>query len=261
MELKAGAGGFMVSFSGMSAPSPAEFTALYRGFPAPIAAFDCGQKCSPHNEGGAPFCCDTRHAVPTAYTAEWAHLQANTDLWHRWQAVDPQETARLEAETPPGQVLIECLGHRRCQRDFRALTCRAFPFFPYLDSTGCLLGLTYYWEYQDRCWVISHLEVVTPEYRRQFLATYDALLERLPGERETFAHHSAEMRRVFARRRRLVPLLHRDGQVYHIQPGSERLRLVRVEDLPRYGPYRVAARLPFPDELPPANASQQTSGS
>jgi len=227
-----------------------DFAALYAAFDAPIAALDCGEKCAPYNEYGVPFCCDTRHAVPAAYEDEWAYLRARTRLWHVWTAETPEETAALQAETPAGQVLLACQGAAACQRRFRTLTCRAFPFFPYLDSKGRFLGLSCYWEYEDRCWVANNLHMVTDAYRRQFVAAFEMLFAHKPEEKHTFAAHSAHMRVVFIRRRRRIPLLHRNGGVYQISPRRERLRRVHPEDLPKHGPYRVAAWLPFPDELP-----------
>jgi hypothetical protein len=233
---------------------PQDFAGLYARFHSPITALDCGSRCAPYNEKGVPFCCDIHHAVPSAYQAEWEFLQANTGLWRPWEADEFEEPARqaaiarLQAQTPEGQVLIACLGHTRCQRGFRSLTCRAFPFFPYLSHEGDFLGMSYYWEYEDRCWVISHLEQVTPEYRREFLAAYDLVFERQPQERENFHRHSAVMRRIFDRRRRAIPLLHRNGGAYKITPFNGRLRRVPVESLPLFGPYKIAAAMPFPDE-------------
>ncbi len=228
-------------------PTPDDFQKLYSQFEAPIAAFDCGKKCAPYNHG-VPFCCDAVHAVPTAYHAEWAHLQANTDLWRPWQAEDPEETASLEADAGPDLKLIVCKGHQFCQRGFRSLVCRAFPFFPYVDAADAFLGLSFYAEYADRCWVISNLDIVTPEYRAQFVAAYDRLFELMPGERENFKNHSFEMRGEFALRSRAIPLLHRNGQNYTINPFSGKLRRARPGAFPKYGPYRVADRLLFPDE-------------
>jgi len=65
---------------------------LYAAFAMPATDEDCGLRCAPYNEGGVPFCCDPRHAVPTAYREEWAYLQAHTDLWRLWQDDDPAET-------------------------------------------------------------------------------------------------------------------------------------------------------------------------
>lgn len=225
------------------------FASLYARFEAPISALDCGKKCAPYNEHGVPFCCDTRHAVPVAYDEEWKFLQANTGLWHLWQGENAEETRELASETPDGMVLIACLGHLACQRGFRSLTCRAFPFFPYLDSEKEFIGLSYYWEYDDRCWVISNLQVVSPEYRQQFIDAFENLFAQMPPERDSYARHSAHMRRVFSRWRRTIPLLHRDGSTYKISPRSGKLRQVDAASLPKYGPYKITAQMPFPDEL------------
>jgi hypothetical protein len=228
--------------------SAAGFASLYAHFQAPVAALNCGEKCAPYNENGVPFCCDTRHAVPTVYETEWDYLQANTSLWHEWQAGTPAETEALNRQTPAGQRLVACLGHNQCQRSFRSLTCRAFPFYPYLNKDREFLGLSYYWDYEDRCWVISNLQAVTPEYRLQFIATYDTLFLQMPEERENFYHHSVVMRRIFGRKGRSIPLLHRNGFAYKITPRNGRMRRVAVESLPKFGPYKIAADLPFPDE-------------
>ena len=237
------------AFPVMSEQNQVNFARLYAGFQAPIAALDCGKKCAPYNEYGVPFCCDTTHAVPSAYLAEWDYLQQNTNLWHLWQPADEGEYQLVRAETPENMQLIECLGHTHCQRGFRSLTCRAFPFYPYINSNGEFIGLSYYWDYEDRCWVISNLQVVTPEYVQQFVLTFDRLFAEMPGERESYARHSLVMRRKFARKGRTLPLLHRDGGLYKVSPHHERMRRVHADSLPKFGPYRVAALLPFPDEL------------
>jgi hypothetical protein len=233
----------------MSALKPQDFAQMYHQFQSPIAALDCGAKCSPYNEHGVPFCCDTGHAVPAAYEAEWDYLQSSTDLWHAWQSSDPEITADLQSQAPPGIVLIECLGARLCQRGYRAISCRSFPFFPYLTRSGEFIGLSYYWEYEDRCWVISNLQVVTDDYRQEFVATYDRLFEQLPDEKETFRQHSNRMRRSFGRQGRPIPLLHRDGQIYHLNTRTGGLHRTQPEHLPKFGPYEIAAAMPFPDEL------------
>src|SRR5512134_3820207 len=110
----------------LSMPEPADFAALYSRFNAPIAAFDCGAKCSPYNERGVPFCCDVNHALPTAYQPEWEYLQASTDLWRPWDG-SGRRSRQLQAEVPDHQHAIVCLGHTRCQRDYRAIVCRSFP--------------------------------------------------------------------------------------------------------------------------------------
>jgi hypothetical protein len=227
---------------------PGEIAALYAGFNTPIAALDCGQRCSPYNERGVPFCCDTHHAVPAANQSEWHYLQANTGLWKLWEPDDPEAGESLCTKLPQGQVLIACLGHHFCQRSFRSFTCRAFPFFPYINRQGEFLGLSYYWEYENRCWVISNLSIVSKEYLEEFIRTFEAVFERQPEEKASFAHFSVVMRRVFGRAKRAIPLLHRSGKAYKITPRNGRMRQVPVEKLPRYGVYKIAAAMPFWDE-------------
>lgn len=236
--------------STVSEPGSGDFAKLYARFQSPIQAINCGTKCSPYNERGVPFCCDPRHTVPTAYQAEWEYLEENSDLWRLWESESPRITAHLKAQAPESHVLIVCQGHERCQRGYRALSCRSFPFFPYLNSKREFIGLSYYWEYEERCWVISNLQVVSPQYRGEFIAAYDALFELMPAERESFRYQSSRMRRAFARRKRAIPLLHRNGHAYKITPRNERMRRTPYERMPKFGPYKIAAGLPFPDETP-----------
>lgn len=226
---------------------PSDFAALYAAFEAPIMALDCGLKCAPYNHG-IPYCCDTSHAVPSARHEEWTFLEPNTDLWHVWLGTDPTEAEQLREEAGSDTVLLECLGYEQCQRGFRTLVCRAFPFFPYFNGAGEMIGMSYYWDYEDRCWVISNLGKVSREYQTQFLHTYEAFFDLYPDERTTFIQNSEVMREVFTESEQEIPLLHKDGQIYAITPDSEEMRTIKPDDLPKYGPYEIADFLPFPDE-------------
>ncbi|HEX7974372.1 MAG TPA: hypothetical protein VF498_08185 [Anaerolineales bacterium] len=210
---------------------PLDFRRLYDHFDAPIAAFDCGQKCAPHNPSGKPFCCDICQAVPAAYRPEWEYLRRSTDLWHVWRgdecAASPENPAGLLAETPDTMLLLACQGPERCQRPYRALSCRQFPFFPYITSDGIFIGLAYEWDYEATCWVIVHPEVVTDAYREEFVRTYDGLFESWPEIYESYAWQSEDMRLHHLARSRRIPLLHRNGRSYLLSPGSERLRRTR----------------------------------
>lgn len=224
------------------------FIDLYTNFSSPISVIDCGEKCAPYNQGGVPFCCDTRHSVPTAYEDEWGFLQENTDLWHLWQAGNGGDQHRLINQLPPGQVLIECKGYQYCQRDFRSIACRAFPFFPYFTSGGAFIGLTYYMEYEDRCWVISNLSALTAQYRAEFILTFERLFEIYPEDINSFFHQSKMMRSHFQRQRRAIILLHRNGHNYKLSPKKELLKRITDNQFPKYGNYLLSSLLPFPDE-------------
>jgi hypothetical protein len=229
--------------------SPADLTsadlrALYDVFDAPIAALDCGKKCAPQNPSGKPFCCDICHAVPAAYTSEWDYLSGTTDLWHRYRDDEcasppkPEPASSVADETPPPGILpLACLGPSLCQRPNRVLSCRAFPFFPYISSDGRILGLACEWEFESVCWVISNLSQVTDEYRATFLRTFDHLLALFDEIFENYAYHSERMRAHYASKGKRFPLLHRNGRAYLVSPGSERMRRVEPSQLPKHGFY------------------------
>ncbi len=223
--------------------TPADIRDLYDGFDSPIAEFDCGKKCAPHNPSGKPFCCDICHAVPAAYKSEWGSLERNTDLWHKWRGdecedITSKDVARLKADTPKNMVLLACLGPSHCQREFRALSCRQFPFFPYVTSHYRFLGLTYEWQFESTCWVISNLSRVTAKYREEFVRTYDRLFALFQEEFEHYAYHSELMRSEFRRRKKRFPLLHRNGGFYLVSAARERLYRVEANAFPRFGYYR-----------------------
>lgn len=218
-----------------------DIRALYDRFDAPVTALDCGQKCAPHNSSGKPFCCDICHAVPAVYRQEWDYLREHTDLWHKWRgdecAAEPVDPAELLSDTPKQMLLLACKGPALCQRAFRSVSCRQFPFFPYVSSDYRFLGLAYEWEFEQVCWVISHLEEVTDEFRQAFVRLYDELFAAWQEEFEGYAAKSEEMRRVFAGQKRRFPLLHRRGGYYLVSPASERLQRASPEKLRRFGPY------------------------
>ena len=219
-----------------------DFRKLYKRFDAPMVPLDCGKMCAPHNPHGIPFCCDICQAVPVAYKPEWNYLRESTDLWHTWRgdecSDDPSDPQELLQDTPDNMVLLACKGPAHCQRDFRAISCRQFPFFPYISSNDRFLGLAYYWEFEPVCWVISNLALVTPAYRQEFVSLYDDLFARWPGDYDNYAASAEDMREFFAGQRRRIPLLHRNGGYYLISPKSERMQPVPVEKLPKFGPYR-----------------------
>jgi hypothetical protein len=220
-----------------------EIRLIYDGFGSSIAEFDCGKKCAPHNPSGKPFCYDICHAVPAAYKSEWSYLEPNTDLWHKWRGSECEDTtskevAQLKADTPKNMVLLACLGPSQCQRDFRALSCRQFPFFPYVTSDYRFIGLAYEWEFESKCWVISNLSSVTQKYREEFIQAYDKIFALFQEEFDHYAYHSERMRAHFVKHKRCFPLLHRNGECYLVNAGSERLQHTSVERLPRFGFYK-----------------------
>lgn len=224
-----------------------DFAQLYKAYHAPISALDCGEKCAPYNEHAVPFCCDIQQVVPTLYEDEWEFLRTKTDLWHKLRENEVVNFKSLQKDVPVEQILMACKGHLLCQREYRAISCRSFPFFPYINQSGEFIGLSYYWEYEDRCWIISNLNEVTREFINSTVSTFDLVLGKLPSERESFWYYSKIMRKEYERKQRAITLIHRNGHFYKISPKNERLRKITNKKLQKHGPYKAAHGLIFAD--------------
>jgi hypothetical protein len=219
-----------------------DIRSLYDAFDAPVTDFDCGAKCAPFNPNGKPFCCDICHAVPVGYKQEWDYVKTRTSLWHLWRGdecpEDPTDPAELQTETPEHLVLLACRGPEHCERQYRSSSCRQFPFFPYVAEDYRFIGLAYEWEFENVCWVISHLDSVTETYRREFVKFYDDIFCLWPDEFDSYAALSEDMRTAFGKMHRRIPILHRNGGLYLLSPGSERLTRTDFTHLKKIGYYK-----------------------
>jgi len=222
-----------------------DIRSLYTGFDAPVTDLDCGQMCAPHSLSEKPFCCDICHVVPAAYQSEWDTLRDATDLWHRYRGDEcasqpgPEPASTVpDLDMPSGMIPLACLGPERCERENRLLSCRQFPFFPYVTSDYRFLGLAYDWEFESVCWVLSNLGRVSDAYRQGFVRTFDRIFAFFQDEFESYALRSEEMRAHFASRRRRILLIYREGGYRLVSPGSERVYRVELRQFPRLGVYR-----------------------
>ncbi len=209
----------------------------YHQFHSPVTLEDCGKRCAPYNPHGIPFCCDLCHSIPVAYRSEWGYLKKHTDLWHAWQgnecSEEPVDPAAFLAEMPDYLCLLACKGPDACLRQFRTISCRQFPFFPYITRKDRFIGMAYHWDFEQTCWVIQNLNQVSAQFRREFFAFYDQLFQNLGEDFENYACLSEDMREVFSNRRKRIPLLHRNGFYYQISPGSERMTRVNEPEVRR----------------------------
>lgn len=218
------------------------FQQQYAAFNENICDFDCGQKCLEYNPSGKPFCCDICEAIPTAYDQEWNYLQKHTDLWHAWDQNDCSKNKpnqkNIEKDLVDYQILIACKGPADCIRNFRAVSCRQFPFFPYITHDFRFLGMAYEWHFESKCWVINHLHLVRNEYRKQFIVFYDQLFSIWPDDMESYASLSDQMRIAFIERKKRIPILHRNGHSYLLSPKNEKLEKVDPNQYQKYGVYK-----------------------
>jgi hypothetical protein len=219
-----------------------DFRQTYDHFDAAICDVDCGAMCAPHNPSGKPFCCDICQAVPALYDQEWAYLKQNTNLWKPWQGNEcPETDERIQAlkeETPENMLLGACLGPQHCQRPYRAISCRQFPFFPYITEDFRFIGLAYEWAFEESCWVINNLQRVQFSYRQEFIATFDHIFDLWPDEMDSYANLSAEMREVFIGKRRRIPILHRNGKDYLLSPASDTCHLTDLSQYRKFAFYK-----------------------
>ena len=223
------------------------FRELHSGFDMPLCEIDCGLKCGPYNDYGVPICCDIHLVIPSAFELEWCYLKENTDLWRPWSSAD-QYAEELEEEILDGQVLIQCKGYQECQREFRTLTCRAFPFYPYLNSKGHLQGMSYYPEFRFGCWILSNLDVVSKSFKMAFQRAFQHVFELYPDYRQNYIDYSGYERQKAADESEMVVLLGFSGDVHLIDPLTEEEYPVQYKDLKAFGPFEITRELRFPGE-------------
>jgi hypothetical protein len=84
---------------------------------------------------------------------------------------------------------------------------------------------------------MSNLGTVERPFVEEFLAAYEAVFAHDRKEYESLKDHSAQMRRVFTRWRRIIPLIGRDGGYLAVEPGTHAIRPAQLEEFARHGPY------------------------
>jgi hypothetical protein len=215
--------------------SPEVYERIYKMFMAPVSAFDCGAKCGEHN-GGAPICCSTDVAIPIVDKHEWNLLQSRTDLWHEFEIKD-KATEKELSDLHEDCRAIECKGARFCERENRSVSCRTFPFFPYITRERDFIGMSVFWTFEDRCWVQSHLQIVNLRFIDEFVAAYELLFDHDMDEFDANKEHSANMRRTFTRWKRPIPLLGRDGRCYKVMPETHEVVPARFAEFGKWGYY------------------------
>jgi len=196
-----------------------DFKNIYNMFSAAIATkLDCGRICSPLNDG-VPVCCSTENAIPIVENEEWKLLQSRTDLWKPFKPFD-KVSKKIVKELPDTACAVECKGAAFCERDNRSLACRSFPFFPYFTKDGELIGLAYYWSFEDRCWVISNVQVADKKFVTEMVAAYEYLFEKDEEQYEAYYEESAKMRRVFSKRNQPIQIVGRNMEYFLVLPKS-----------------------------------------
>jgi hypothetical protein len=134
-------------------------------------------------------------------------------------------------------MAIHCKGARHCERDNRTIACRGFPFYPYLTRQKEFVGVGTYWVFEDRCWMMSNLEIVDRKFVEEFIATYEALFVKDKDEFDTYVTFSATARRTYSRWKREIPLLGRRGELLIVTPSTGEIRPGKRKDFPKAEPF------------------------
>ncbi|MFP4004965.1 MAG: hypothetical protein ACLFV8_14420 [Alphaproteobacteria bacterium] len=217
------------------------FAKAYKGFDAPISErHDCGRYCAPLN-GGKALCCSTDHTIPVVDKEEFRLLKERTDLWSKYKPTDAH-SQKIVDDLHHHCTAIKCKGVEFCERHNRTIACRAFPFFPYFTREEEIVGVSYYWSFEDRCWVLSNLRIAEPEFVRQLIWAYEYLFKRDEEERQAYIDQSVSMRRVFSRANRAIPIIGRDGEPCKVMPKTGgKVVPAKWSDFKPMGPYRSNA--------------------
>lgn len=218
-----------------------DFPHIYQQFNASITLEDCGEKCASFNPNGKPVCCDICEAVPCVSDQEWQYLRNSTDLWHHLQpgecGVKDFDLKVLHQELSPYQLLLACKGPQFCQREYRAISCRQFPFFPYITADFRFIGLAYYWQFESACWVLSNLDKVRQQFVQESIHFFDELFNFWSEEMQSYANLSEQMRAHFLLKRRRIPILHRNGSTVLLSPGKEWTKKINPSQLRTFSPF------------------------
>ncbi len=184
---------------------------LLKSFDAPVTAFDCGQLCSPMNEG-LPICCESDGVIPVLYHKEYTILNERSKLWQAFKPSCSIEQAMAD-ELPDYQLAV-CSHNCSSERENRSLNCRSFPFLPYFDFDGEIVGLVFDLDSaQGKCPLVDLPQTITKDYIRQAIYFWQEVAKAEDEERVFYQEESARTRTYFADRGEPVPVLVEEGIV------------------------------------------------
>ena len=185
-------------------PEIIDWGALYRGFTAPVTRINCGALCSKNNNG-TPVCCNNNLHVPILFADElrW-HTTSKNSLWHKRRSKTAFDKKQA-AECADYIKYCHCNGAQKCRRSLRSLTCRFFPFEPYIAEDGTFVGITYLYRAGNDCPLVDNPAIdVTKAYVRQSIKIWRRIFDFFPDEFELYVEESRKLRRLFKKQNRII---------------------------------------------------------
>ena len=80
--------------------------------------------------------------------------------------------------------------------------------------------------------------MVSDQYRKEFLDIYDNLLFEHPSEYDSYYWLSEDMREHFIKTEKQIPILHRDGGFYLLDPKTDEITPINPSQFQKFGPYQ-----------------------
>jgi hypothetical protein len=98
--------------------------------------------------------------------------------------------------------------------------------------------LATYWTFEDRCWLMSNMQVVEADFIKEFIIAYEMVFEKDSYERKVMREQSANHRRRFSRLNRIIPLIGREGGFFKVMPNSGgEIRPAKITEFKKQGPF------------------------
>jgi hypothetical protein len=171
---------------------------FYRLLSVPMTDFDCGSKCAPDNDG-VPYCCDREQVTPVLFRDEYRWHREQGTFWKKMPIKTKQEKKLVE-ETCTYNVFSLCPGVKNCRRTLRSLSCRMFPFEPFLDKKGSVIGLVYQDGDNERCPLIGKSRrFYNQAYISNAIRVWQELVDTFPEEKEMYLRESRRRKRLATR--------------------------------------------------------------
>jgi len=166
---------------------------FYRMLSARMTDFDCGKHCAQQNDG-VPYCCDQERVVPLLFKDEYKWHRKQGSFWRK-MPIQTKSDERLVRNSCSYNIFAMCPGFQNCRRTLRALICRMFPFEPFLDDKGCVLGLVYQSGENEGCSLVGKPQrIYNPKYIDNCIRVWQELVDIFPEEKDMYIRESRKLR-------------------------------------------------------------------
>lgn len=171
-----------------------------------MADFNCGELCAPDNDG-VPACCDHEWTIPLLFREEFKFQRRRSRFWRRYPRRTPQQRVDANEFDSYNDWACLCPGPAKCERDKRALVCRLYPFMPFINGRGEVLGMTFIHGEAKKCPLVDRPGWAPPsDYIKGSLRYWKEVFEVFPEERQVIIDLCKNVRRRYRRLGRPVPL-------------------------------------------------------